>query len=210
MGLWSAIAVSHFEPNFSCRMKESVVLLCDLSPTCTELARHLVLSGISLSLLVSDPNSTDSDVTLDDTQCDFLFSPSDVGQKVRSRVFLNLAFRNSRLWRKNSLKWTHSWKSSLTKTWTTIKKSAWFWVLLKISNRQQSSTRLSEICPKNQHFMDWTRQDSSALHSLTLETVRWRTSTLTVAAQRKFKKRRLLSQSLSKTSLKVSWAKLKS
>lgn len=30
------------------RMKESVVLIESLTPTCTELARHLVLSGINL------------------------------------------------------------------------------------------------------------------------------------------------------------------
>lgn len=62
-------------------MKESVVLLCDLTPTCTELARHLVLSGINLSILVGDANSPDSDVTQNDTQSDFLFSPADIGYK---------------------------------------------------------------------------------------------------------------------------------
>jgi molybdopterin/thiamine biosynthesis adenylyltransferase len=59
-------------------MKESVVLIMTLTPTCTELARHLALSGISLLLLKDE-----SFVTEVDTQSDFLFAPSDIGHKVR-------------------------------------------------------------------------------------------------------------------------------
>ena len=55
-------------------MKESVVLIESLTPTCTELARHLVLSGINL-LIMRDKKI----VTDDDVQSDFLFSNSDIG-----------------------------------------------------------------------------------------------------------------------------------
>jgi molybdopterin/thiamine biosynthesis adenylyltransferase len=55
-------------------MKESVVLIMTLTPTCTELARHLALSGINLLLLKDE-----STVSEEDTQSDFLFSPSDIG-----------------------------------------------------------------------------------------------------------------------------------
>ena len=36
---------------FLFRMKESKVLMVNLTPTCTELARHLVLSGINIKLV---------------------------------------------------------------------------------------------------------------------------------------------------------------
>jgi molybdopterin/thiamine biosynthesis adenylyltransferase len=55
-------------------MKESVVLLYGVTPTCTELARHLVLAGINISLLKSDDK-----VTEEDPEEDFLFSKEDVG-----------------------------------------------------------------------------------------------------------------------------------
>jgi hypothetical protein len=51
-------------------MKESVVLLVSIAPTCTELARHLVLAGINLCILKSKET-----VTADDADNDFLFSP---------------------------------------------------------------------------------------------------------------------------------------
>ena len=58
-------------------MKESVVLLVSVTPTCTELARHLVLAGINLQILAS----TDK-VSEQDPQDDFLFAQTDVGQNV--------------------------------------------------------------------------------------------------------------------------------
>lgn len=58
-------------------MKESVVLIMTLTPTCTELARHLALSGISLLILKNE-----SVVSEDDTQSDFLFGPPDIGMPV--------------------------------------------------------------------------------------------------------------------------------
>jgi molybdopterin/thiamine biosynthesis adenylyltransferase len=58
-------------------MKESVVLIMTLTPTCTELARHLALSGINLLLLKDE-----STVSEEDTQSDFLFAPSDIGNQV--------------------------------------------------------------------------------------------------------------------------------
>ena len=51
-------------------MKESVVLIMTLTPTCTELARHLTLSGVNLLIL-----KTESLVSEDDTQSDFLYAP---------------------------------------------------------------------------------------------------------------------------------------
>jgi molybdopterin/thiamine biosynthesis adenylyltransferase len=42
-------------------MKQSVVLLTDITPTCTELARHLVLSGINLLILASPDLVTQDD-----------------------------------------------------------------------------------------------------------------------------------------------------
>ena len=62
-------------------MKQSVVLLMDVRPTCTELARHLVLSGINLLIM----NSNEL-VTVDDTQSDFLFAAQDIGHKVSTAL----------------------------------------------------------------------------------------------------------------------------
>ncbi len=53
---------------FSVRMKESKVLVVNLTPTSTELARHLVLSGINIKLIDQDIR-----ISLEDTQSDFLF-----------------------------------------------------------------------------------------------------------------------------------------
>ena len=61
-------------------MKESLVLLMDLKPTCTELARHLVLSGINLCIMQSE--ETQSLVSGDDVHNDFLYSPQDTGRHV--------------------------------------------------------------------------------------------------------------------------------
>lgn len=73
-------------------MKESVVLLIDLKLTCTELARHLALSGINLIILTNE--LTEAPVTNDDTQSDFLFGPQDVGQKKCEVVKRKLAEMN--------------------------------------------------------------------------------------------------------------------
>lgn len=62
-------------------MKESFVLIFDLTPTCTELARHLVLSGINLSILYKNDI-----VSEDDIENDFLFSQLDIGQKVSNNI----------------------------------------------------------------------------------------------------------------------------
>lgn len=73
-------------------MKESVVLLMDLTPTCTELARHLVLSGINLCILKT--NACTESITQDDTQSDFLFSPQDIGEPRHEVVKAKLALMN--------------------------------------------------------------------------------------------------------------------
>ena len=56
-----------------------MVLLVNLTPTCTELARHLVLSGINVWLMQSEDNQL---VTLDDTDEDFLCTSADIGRTV--------------------------------------------------------------------------------------------------------------------------------
>ena len=66
-------------------MKESVVLILTLTPTCTELARHLVLSGINLLILQDE-----SKVSEDDIQSDFLFGPQDIGLSVRKVILTGL------------------------------------------------------------------------------------------------------------------------
>jgi molybdopterin/thiamine biosynthesis adenylyltransferase len=66
-------------------MKESVVLVADLNPVCTELARHLTLAGINLCILQS-PES-EALITEANTQADFLFTPADIGQKVTTLSF---------------------------------------------------------------------------------------------------------------------------
>lgn len=65
-------------------MKESIVLIMTLTPTCTELARHLTLSGISLLILKDD-----SIVSEEDTQSDFLFGPLDIGHQVKDPIESN-------------------------------------------------------------------------------------------------------------------------
>jgi len=67
-------------------MKDSKVLVVNLSSVCTELARHLVLSGINLVLVDSEvAGHSNSLVSDDDTETDFLFSKDDIG-KVRGEV----------------------------------------------------------------------------------------------------------------------------
>jgi molybdopterin/thiamine biosynthesis adenylyltransferase len=62
-------------------MKESVVLLMSLTPTCTELARHLVLAGINLCILKDK-----SPITEDDIENDFLMCQKDLGQNVSKHL----------------------------------------------------------------------------------------------------------------------------
>ena len=71
-------------------MKESVVLLVSITPTCTELARHLVLSGINLQILASQDK-----VTSQDPQDDFLYARSDIGQNVKLTLVTSLC-RNAK------------------------------------------------------------------------------------------------------------------
>ena len=58
------------------------MLLMSLTPTCTELARHLVLAGINLCIIKDK-----SLVTEDDIENDFLMSQKDLGLNVS--IFLN-------------------------------------------------------------------------------------------------------------------------
>ncbi len=60
-------------------MKESRVLIINLNNACTELARHLVLSGINLNLVDA---SADLLVEAHHVESDFLFSQSDIGHQV--------------------------------------------------------------------------------------------------------------------------------
>ena len=59
-------------------MKNSLALVINLTPTCTELARHLVLSGINIHLIDDSQKMIDED----DIESDFLFSAGDLGRKV--------------------------------------------------------------------------------------------------------------------------------
>ena len=59
-------------------MKSSLVLIVNLTPTCTELARHLVLSGINFRLIGSKNKIIDAN----DTESDFLFTQDDLGKSV--------------------------------------------------------------------------------------------------------------------------------
>ena len=62
-------------------MKNSLVVLENLTPTCTELARHLILSGINIWLRDKD-GALD---TQESVESDFLFSAADIGKKVSLR-----------------------------------------------------------------------------------------------------------------------------
>ena len=63
-------------------MKNSLVLFVNLTPTSTELARHLVLSGINV-MLMDAPDA--SPVSQEDTESDFLCSQSDIGLVVSDK-----------------------------------------------------------------------------------------------------------------------------
>ena len=65
-------------------MKESKVMVVNLSNVCTELCRHLVLSGINLELV------DDSDTLLEEhhVQSDFLFTSDDIGKLVLISYYL--------------------------------------------------------------------------------------------------------------------------
>ena len=60
------------------RMKNSLALVINLTPTCTELARHLVLSGINIHIIDDGQKVIDQD----DIESDFLFSAADLGRRV--------------------------------------------------------------------------------------------------------------------------------
>lgn len=66
-------------------MKESHVLVIGLSNCCTELARHLILSGINLQLLALKSTGEASEQQLkvqeDDHIDDFLLQQEDAGKK---------------------------------------------------------------------------------------------------------------------------------
>lgn len=84
-------------------MKNSLALVVNLTPTCTELARHLVLSGINIHL-VDDGQKL---IEQSDVDSDFLFSAGDIGRKVSlPSLPLNFsaALRDARSSRDNSQK----------------------------------------------------------------------------------------------------------
>lgn len=59
------------------KMKNSLVLVVNLTPTCTELARHLVLSGINIHLIDDGQKLIEQS----DVDSDFLFSAGDIGRR---------------------------------------------------------------------------------------------------------------------------------
>ena len=59
-------------------MKESLVVLINMSSVITELARHLTLSGINLHLI----DKSNQLVEEHDTHTDFLFSVADISRPV--------------------------------------------------------------------------------------------------------------------------------
>ena len=63
------------------RMKNSLVVLDNLTATCTELARHLVLSGINIWLR----DASGAVITQEDVETDFLCAEADIGLKVSIR-----------------------------------------------------------------------------------------------------------------------------
>ena len=66
-------------------MKESKVLVIGVSNCSTELARHLVLSGMNLELLVFKKGDESDCLTVgaEDYANDYLYAPEDAGKKVR-------------------------------------------------------------------------------------------------------------------------------
>ena len=73
-------------------MKESQVLVIVLSNCCTELARHLILSGINLQLCCINQNQ--SMVAADDYLDDFLLTKEDANKKKGEVVVQKLAEMN--------------------------------------------------------------------------------------------------------------------
>ena len=75
-----------------------MVLLINLTPTCTELARHLVLSGINICLLdcsiEAEAGVSDKVVTEEDIESDFLCDVGDLGQKRCEVVKTKLSLMN--------------------------------------------------------------------------------------------------------------------
>lgn len=69
-------------------MKEARVLLISLTPTCTELCRHLVLSGINVKLVDS------AMVAEGDHENDFLINQQDVGRSKAELIAAKLAEMN--------------------------------------------------------------------------------------------------------------------
>lgn len=66
-------------------MKESQVLILGLTNCCTELARHLILSGINLKLLAF---KSENKVGANEFEDEFLLGPEDVGKK-KGEVIVN-------------------------------------------------------------------------------------------------------------------------
>ena len=62
------------------RMKESQVLIVGLTNCCTELARHLVISGINIKLVTLKKEGNAMEVGAQEYQDEFLVSPEDVGK----------------------------------------------------------------------------------------------------------------------------------
>lgn len=63
-------------------MKESVVAIVGLTNCCTELARHLVLSGVNIKLISIKPKGAEVTAGPDDYQDDYLIDPTDAGKNV--------------------------------------------------------------------------------------------------------------------------------
>ena len=62
------------------RMKDSQVVIVGLTNCCTELARHLVLSGINIKLVALKKEGAICEVGAQDYEDEFLVSPEDVGK----------------------------------------------------------------------------------------------------------------------------------
>ncbi len=84
MGFWSTSKVSQINKNlkiFIFRLKESKVLIVGFYNSCTELARHLTLSGVNVHFLVPIYSNQENHilVTEKDPYDEFLFSKEDFG-----------------------------------------------------------------------------------------------------------------------------------
>jgi len=74
------------------RMKESEVLVLGMTNCCTELARHLILSGINLRLAAFKKD--DLKVGENDYQDEFLVGPEDSGKNKGEVIVAKLAEMN--------------------------------------------------------------------------------------------------------------------